>query len=100
VARYKLIDVDKTGFYLKSINTKYGWSHTSTRVRHPAHYTRSELKVNVILGVEPGNPLLPPDIDGSIQRPRRWIHVSQVNCDQLVFGDFINKGYDNKRCIL
>ena len=60
------------------------------RVRHPAHYTRSEPKVNVILGVEPGNPLLLPNVDGSIQYPRRWISVSRLNCDQFVFGDFIN----------
>ena len=90
VERFRLIDVDETGFYLKSVNTKYGRAHTTTRVRQSAHYTQSEPKVNVILGVEPGNPLLPPNIDGSIQRPRRWIHVSQVNCDQFVFGDFVN----------
>ena len=60
----------------------------------------------------PGNPLLPPNMYGSIQRPQPWIHVSQVNCDQFVFGDFINtmllnielypvpQDYDNKRCIV
>ena len=112
VEQFRLIDVDETGFFLKSVNTKYGRAHTTTRVRHPAHYTRSEPKVNVILGVEPGNPLLPPNGDGSIQRPRRWIHVSQVNCDQFVFGDFVNtmltdieqhpvpEGHDNHRCII
>ena len=112
VSRFRLIDVDETGFYLKTINTKYGRAHTTNRVRHPAHYTRSEPKVNVILGVEPGNPLLPPNVDGSIQRPRRWISVTQINCDQFVFGDFIDtmlidieqhpvpEGYDNERCII
>jgi len=112
VDSFKLINVDETGFYLKSVATKYGCSHTTTQVYHPAHYTRNEPKVNVILAVEPGDPLLPPDIDGSIQRPRRWIHVSQVNCDQFVFGDFIDtmllnielhhvpQDYDNERCFI
>ena len=112
VDAFKLIDVDETGFYLKTINTKYGRAHTTCRVRHPGHYTRSEPKVNVILGVEPGNPALPPDTDGSIQHPRRWIHVSQVNCDQFVFGEFIDTmltnietylvvdNLDDERCIL
>ena len=25
---------------------------------------------------------------GSIHRPHRWIHVSQVNCNQYIFEDF------------
>ena len=89
-----MIDVDETVFNLKLTNTKYGRAHTTTRVRHPAHYKQSELKVNVILGVEPGNPLLPPNIDGSIQRPRWWISVSQVKCDHFIFGDFNRHNVD------
>ena len=64
------------------------------------------------MAVEPGNNNLPPGTDGSIQQPRQWIHVSQVNCDQFIFGEFIDNmlhnielhpiplQYDNERCIL
>ena len=52
VDSFKLINVDETGVYLKSVATKYGRSHTTTRVRHPVHYTRNEPKVNVILAVD------------------------------------------------
>ena len=40
------------------------------------------------MGVEAGDPRLPLGVDGSIQRLRHWIHVSQVNCDQYIFGYF------------
>ena len=109
---WELIDVDETGFYLKSVTPNYGRAHTSCRVRFPAHYTRKEPKINVIFGIEPGNPNLPPHVDGSVERPRRWYHISQVNCDQYVFGDFIDSmltdieqnpvpgNYDDRRIIM
>ena len=43
-----------------------------------------------MMEVEPGNDNLPPGTDGSIQQPRRWIHISQVNCDQFAFGKSID----------
>lgn len=86
----RLIDIDETGFYLKSCSSKHGRGHSSCRVRYPGHYTRKEKKVNVVLGIEPGDAELPPNIDGSIQNPRRWILVTQDNCDQYNFGDFID----------
>ena len=58
------------------------------RVRIPAHYKRTQRKVNVLAGIEAGNPNLPPHVDGSVQRPRRWVKVSYENCDQILFGDF------------
>ena len=56
---HTLIDIDETGFYLRLISTKYGSSHTTCRVQHPTHYTRSQEKVNIILAVEGGNNMLP-----------------------------------------
>ena len=68
-----LMDVDETGFYVKSVCTKYGRSHTTSRVRIPSHYTRSEPKVNVILAIEPGDPTLPASVFGSTDRPSWWV---------------------------
>ena len=82
------------------------------RVRHPANFSRSEIKVNLIIAVEPGNVILPPDVLGNITRPWRWVHISQYKVDQLIFWDFINEvlsdietnpvpgGYDGERCLL
>ena len=107
-----LLDIDETGFYIKSVSTKYGRGHTTSRVRYPAHYTRAEPKLNVILAIEPGDPTLPAGVVGSSDRPRRWVRITQDNVDNYVFGDFIDEiltsienhpvrnGYDQDRCIL
>ena len=105
-----LMDIDETGFYVKSVRTKYGRGHTTCRVRTPAHYTRSEPKLNVILAIEPGDPTLPAGANGSTDRPRQWVRVTQDSVDQLVFGDFIHEiltsiennpaDYDDERCLL
>ena len=57
---------------------------------YPDHYTRSEKKVNIILAIEPEEARLPPYVNGSIENLRRWIHVLQINCNQFVFGGFID----------
>ena len=85
-----LLDIDETGFYVKSVCTKYGRGHTTCRVRTPAHYTRSEPKLNVILAIEPGDPRLQPWEIGSTGRPRRWVRVTHDSIDSFVFGDFID----------
>jgi len=76
------IDIAETGFYLKGLASKSGRAHTSFRIRHPSHYCHGEPNVNLMMGIEAGDPRLPPGVDGSTKRPRRWRHVSQVNCDQ------------------
>lgn len=64
------------------------------------------------MAVEAGSRHVPPFWDGSVQFPRIWIFISQGNCDQYMFGDFINSmltelettpapGDDNdERCII
>lgn len=42
------------------------------------------------MAVEASYPVLPYNYDGSITHPRRWVYVSEDNCDQYMFGDFIN----------
>ena len=107
-----LIDIDKTGFYLKDISNKYGQSHTTVRVRHSAHYTQIAQRLNVIIAIEAGNMNVHPASSGSVNLPRRWVHITEESIDQLIFGDFVNEiltdieshpvadGYDENRCII
>lgn len=75
------IDIDETGFYLKCVSKKYGRGHTTVRVRHPDHYSRKEIKWNIILAVGPENPNLDPGSVGSMMHPRRWVFITQRNVD-------------------
>jgi len=66
----------------------------------------------VLMAIEPGNPNLPPGIEGSVDRPRQWILISQYNTDWFIFEYFIDQmlrniethpvtdNYDNERCLL
>jgi hypothetical protein len=74
VSQAKLIDVDECGISFEQCNRSKGHSLVGVRIRKPGHYTRGT-KLTIIMAVEPGNPTLPPDVDGSIERPRRWIWV-------------------------
>ena len=69
------IDIDETGFYLKSCVKNYGRSHKTIRVKYPSHYSRAEPKVNLIMAVEPGNNNLPPHVLGSTHRTCRWVYI-------------------------
>lgn len=42
------------------------------------------------MAVEVGRPVLPDNYVGSITHSRRWLFVSEDNCYQYMFGDFIN----------
>ena len=43
----------------------------------------------MIIAVEPGDPNLPANVDGSVQNPRRWLMITVENVDQFVFGEFM-----------
>ena len=108
----RLIDCDETGFGLSTVKTKYGRGHTTCRIRYPSHYTRAEPKINVLMAIEAGSQTVPPFVDGSVMFPRRWLFISQSNCDQYMFGDFIDSilnsietapapgDVDDERCII
>ena len=85
----RLIDVDKTGFYISNMKTEYGCGNTTCRIRYTSHYTRSEPKVNVIMNIEAESYTMQPFVDCSIIFLRRWLFISQNNCYQYMFGDFI-----------
>ena len=95
VQMHRLIDIDETGFYLKKCSSNYGRGHRTCRVRTPSHYRRNELKINVILAVESGNPNIPNNLDGSVARPRKWLRLTIDNVDQFIFGGFINEILSN-----
>ena len=84
------IDIDEAGFTLTSCESKYGKATTCIRVRDTGHYRKGQNKLNLILGVEPGNPTLPPEMYGSIQNPRKWWCISVSNVDQVIFADFLD----------
>ena len=108
----RLIDVDETRFYLSIIKTKYGCGLTTCCNRYPSHYVCLEPKVNVTMDVEAGSCTVPPFNDGSIMFPCRWVFISQSNCNQYMFGDFIDSilasienapvpgDVDNERCFI
>ena len=54
----------------------YGHAVKGARVRKVGHYGRGRGKVTVIMFVEPGDPALPADELGSIERPRIWYDVN------------------------
>ena len=68
---HTLVDVDDTGFYVKSVYTKYERGHTTSRVVTPTHHIRSDPKLNIILAIEPGDPILPTVVLGSTDRSMR-----------------------------
>ena len=41
--------------------------------------------------VELGNPNTPQHLNGSVNRPRKWLRLIVENIDQFIFGGFINE---------
>ena len=55
------------------------------------HITRALIqKSNTIVDIEPGSQTVWPFVDESVMFPCWWFYVSQNNCDQYIFGDFID----------
>jgi hypothetical protein len=65
VRRRMLVDVDECGIALEKCNQSYGYAHSTIRVRKPGHYTKGK-KLTVIAAIEPGDPTLPPNVDGRV----------------------------------
>jgi len=87
----RFVDVDEFGVCLNKCNRKRGYSVSFFRLRKPGHYPRTA-KLAVLLGIEPGDPQIPDHMDGSLDRPRRWVQVLQNHGTTVeVFHDFINE---------
>ena len=63
--------------------------HISCQVRYPSHYIQHEPKFSVIMAIEAENPNVDPELDGLLINSKRWIQVTQGNCDQFIFADFL-----------
>lgn len=88
IARRKFIDADEFGIAIQKCNRKSGHAYVSVRIRKPGHYCR-DTKLTVLFAVEPGDPRLPPHMDGSVQKPRRWIRVTRLSgTTATTFADF------------
>ena len=90
IERRRFIDVDEFGVCLTRCNRKRGYAISFYRVRKPGHYVRNT-KLTVLVAVEPGDPQIPAHIDGSIEKPRRWLRVLRNQGTTVeVFHDFID----------
>ena len=76
VANHHLVDINEAGFSLKKLIQEIGRGHTSCRARSIGNYMKNKPEVNLLMAIKSGNPTLPPESDGSIERPRRWVHIS------------------------
>jgi hypothetical protein len=90
IPRRKLLDVDEFGIAIQRVNKKYGHSHSTIRIRKAGHYCR-DTKLTVLYAIEPGDPQLPPHVDGSVEKPRRWIRVVRVGGTTVeLFSSFVD----------
>ena len=72
----RMIDVDEFGISLQKCNRTRGYAASFYRVRKAGHYVRNT-KLTVLFAFEPGDPQIPSNIDGSIERLRRWYQILQ-----------------------
>lgn len=85
-----LTDADECGISIEQTNRRSGVAHTSIRVRKPGHYVKGH-KLTVLFMIEPGDPALPPDVDGSLQNPRRWFKfIQEGGTTSEVFSEFVD----------
>jgi len=70
--RRAMIDCDEFGLAWDDANRNFGHNLKGLEVRKIGKYGRGEVKVTVIIAIEPGNPQLAPGVPGSVQQPRIW----------------------------
>ena len=70
-----MIDVDKCGIELQSVNRRHGMAFSGLRVQKRGNYSK-DTKLTVVMVIEPGDPNLPDNVYGSIAWPRQWVWVS------------------------
>ena len=87
--RRRLIDIDECGIEIQSTNRKYGHMPNGIRVVKPGHYSK-DTKLTILLGIEAGDPDLPPEVLGSIQNPRKWLRIlEKAGTTTNDFNDFV-----------
>ena len=84
-----MIDIDECGIEVQRVNRRRGRGGVGIRIVRPGHYSR-DTKLTLILGVEPGDPALPPHINGSTTNPRRWYRIMlKAGTTAFEFNDFV-----------
>ena len=91
IIRTRFIDVDKTGWELSGCGLHYGRAPLGVRSSILGHYVRTSRRINLFMAIEPGDPNLPPHVDGSAQNPRRWMFVTEENCNAQTFSILIDQ---------
>ena len=92
VPRRKFIDIDETRFALHQTRKGVkGWGVKAVRVRDKGDFKKGMQSVNLIIGIEAGNPMIPADQPGSLKHPRCWFEILDVNCNQVVFANYMEK---------
>ena len=81
VRMIRFIDVDETGWELSGCGSSYGRAPLGVRSRKLGHYSKTSDRINLFMGIEPGDPNLPAHVDGSVENPRRWMFVTVENCN-------------------
>ena len=91
IAVPRKIDTDETGWDLSGCGSHYGRTPVGVRARTLGHYVKSPDRVNLFMGIEPGDPNLPANVDGSIENPRRWIYITRDSCNAQIFSSFLDQ---------
>ena len=82
--------MDEFGIALEKCNRSFRWASKVYRVRKDGHYTWG-VKLTVLVGIEPGDPALPANTPGSIERPLQWVRALRGTGTKInVFQDFEN----------
>ena len=76
-ARRRFIDIDECGIEMQSTNREHGYAYSRARIWKPGAYSR-DVKVTIILAIEPGDPRILPSIYESVEWPRRWSKVDPI----------------------
>jgi hypothetical protein len=90
IQRRKLKDLDECSIYMEQCNPIYGYSHKMIRIRKAGHYVKGK-KITIICAVEPGDPTLQANVDGSVENPRRyWKIYREGGTTQVRFAAFVD----------
>ena len=90
IPRFKLTDTDEAKFSLVKIESKRGVSFSTQRLRDAGFYKKGASSVNLIMTVEPGNPMIPDHQIGSLMNPRKWWKITVENTNQYVFSEYVD----------
>ena len=75
-------------FYLHDLDNNSGREYNCCCIRAQPIICEKK-KVDVVISDEAGNPRLPVWIDGSVEKPRWWLRITERSVDQFNFRKFM-----------